>query len=137
MPAPVRSRYSSCLSGWRCHGRRAPWPVIDCAKHREFRTDVMLPLDAPVCSSIAIGNIGFRYGFDGVAVVDMVAEQTQISSPRTGVRSVKISIAAGVDILSWCVVFFFSQERNQEVWERRTTRKKYRRAGTCRGRKLL
>jgi hypothetical protein len=94
-------------------------------------------LDAPVCSSIAIGNIGFRYGFDGVAVVDMVAEQTQISSPRTGVRSVKISIAAGVDILSWCVVFFFSQERNQEVWERRTTRKKYRRAGTCRGRKLL
>jgi len=37
----------------------------------------MLPLDAPLCSSIAIGNIGFRYGFDGVAVVGMVAEQAR------------------------------------------------------------
>ncbi len=39
-------------------------------------------------------------------------------SPRIGVRSAKISIVAGVDILCWCVVSFFSQERNQEVRER-------------------
>ena len=28
-------------------------------------------------------------------------------SPRIGVRSAKISIVAGVDILCWCVVSFF------------------------------
>ena len=52
------------------------------------------------------------------------------------VRS-KISTAARVDILQSRVVSFLSQERNQEVRERRTTRTQYRRAGTCRDRKLF
>jgi hypothetical protein len=37
----------------------------------------LLSLGAPVCSSIAIGNVGFRYGFDGVAAVDVRADQAQ------------------------------------------------------------
>ena len=58
-----------------------------------------------------------------------------LSIETVTVRS-KISTAARVDILQSHVVSFLSQERNQEVRERRTTRTQYRRAGTCRDRKL-
>ena len=117
-PLQSGTRYSSCLCGWRCHGVPARGPVIDCAKHLHFRTGVMLPLDAPLCSSIAIGNIGFRYGFDGVAVVGMVAEQARCPLPRIGVRSAKIFYSGGGrHSLLVCCIFFLTGTKSRGAGE--------------------
>lgn len=80
-------------------------------------TGMVLSLGAPVRSSIAIGNIGFRCGFDVVAVVDIVANQAQSPSLELAAEASKFYRGGGRHSLLVCCIFF-SQGRNQEVRER-------------------